>query len=37
MVKKKHDDMDEKMKSLDKRNEAMRLLAVDLAYLRKTH
>ena len=37
MVKKKHDIMSQKMEQLDKRNEAMRTLAVDLAYLRKTH
>ena len=37
MVKKKHDVMEEKMEQLDKRNQAMRTLAVDLAYLRKTH
>lgn len=29
--------MSKKMEALDKRNEAMRTLAVDLAYLRKTH
>jgi hypothetical protein len=29
--------MNEKIEALDKRNEAMRTLAVDLAYLRKTH
>ena len=29
--------MNEKIEQLDKRNDAMRTLAVDLAYLRKTH
>lgn len=29
--------MEQKMDALDKRSEAMRTLAVDLAYLRKTH
>lgn len=37
LVKKKHDVMEEKISHLDKRNQAMRTLAVDLAYLRKTH
>ena len=32
---KKHDVMNEKHENLDKRNSAMRTLAVDLAYLRK--
>lgn len=36
LVKKKHDQMESKMEQLDKRNSAMRTLAVDLAYLRKT-
>jgi hypothetical protein len=37
MVKKRHDVMEEKMGQLDKRNAAMRTLAVDLTYLRKTN
>lgn len=37
MVMKKHDVMDKKMDQLDKRNSAMRTLAVDLAYLRKNN
>ena len=36
MMKKKHDQMHHKIDQLDKRKEAMRALAVDLAYLRKT-
>jgi len=35
-VRRKHQVMDEKMEQLDKRNQAMRTLAVDLAYLRNT-
>eukprot|EP00347_Sterkiella_histriomuscorum_P020316 403338277 len=37
LVKKKHDVMENRMKQLDQRNSALRTLAVDLAYLRKTN
>ena len=37
MIMKKGDELDQKMKQVDERNQAMRTLAVDLALLRKNH
>ncbi|CDW82949.1 UNKNOWN [Stylonychia lemnae] len=37
LVMKKHDVMETKMKQMDQRNAALRTLAVDLTYLRKTN